>query len=169
MSAAGPVKRSAAAPGPIACAAFLATVQLLAGIAAWCLSPFPFLAVGLAVAYGMWCVLAARAGWLLGGLGAWSRLLALSLWQAPALVFSAWNLLYFFGWAGRGDVGAVVLHLWLQPFAPLWALAPGIVVADRGLYLWIQAVLPWALVVALWCLGFRRSAANRGSIGWNRT
>lgn len=169
MSAAGPVQRPAAVPGPIACAAFLATVQLLVGVAVWCLSPFPVLAMATAAAYVLWCWFAARAWWLLGGLGVWRRLLALCLWQSPALVFSAWNLLLFFGLAGRGDVGAVVLHLWLQPLAPLWAMAPGIVIADRGLYLWIQAVLPWVLVVAMWCLGFRRSATSRRDVGRNRS
>jgi hypothetical protein len=148
--------------GVVPASLFLATVQLLVGVGVWFLGPMPVIAVIASVGYAAWCLFVAHWDVLFGGgKGFFQRILILTLWQLPALITGTWAMLTFFGLAPRCDIGVVVLQIWLEPFAPLWSLLPGIMIHGRGLYLWFLCLLPWILVIGLSILAQRHARKPR--------
>jgi hypothetical protein len=148
--------------GVVSASLFLATVQLLVGVGVWFLGPLPVIAIIVSAGYILWCFFVAHWDVLLGaGKGFFKRSLILTLWQFPALITGTWAFLTFLGLAPRFDIGVVVLQIWLEPFAPLWSLLPGIMIHGRGLYLWFLCLLPWILVIGLSILAQRHARKPR--------
>ena len=134
----------------------LMTLQLLAGILVWWSSPWPWLSLLVAIAWLVVMILDLRHPRFAGALPWWQRSLALLLAESPALVFGAWNVLYFCGIASRFELGAFVIQLWLTPLMPLLAWSPGGVVLDRDLWLWVLSFSPALLIVGLVLGSYRR-------------
>lgn len=141
----------------LAVAGHLATVQLVAGTLVWWLSPWPWLSLAAAVGWLALLVVDLRHPRFAGALPLWPRTLALVLAESPALVFGAWNVLYFCGLAPRFELGAFVIQLWLTPLMPLLAWCPTGVVLGRDLWLWALSLAPLLLVIGLVLGSYRRS------------
>jgi hypothetical protein len=143
--------------GWLATAGFLILIQLLAGAGTWWLSFSPPLKVVACVAYLLWLYLAARAGWVLGGLPGWARILAVLTWQGPALVFGTWILLDFSGVVRVPDAGMVLVQVWNYPVSWLLAeLSPALAPGGHALSLWAQAGAPWLVATAVLVVAARR-------------
>jgi hypothetical protein len=138
----------------------LATLQLLAGILVWWLSPWPWLALTLAVAWLAVVIVDLRHPRFAGALPLWQRSLALLLAESPAVVFGVWNVLYFCGFAPRFELGAFVIQLWLTPLMPLLAFCPDGAVLGRDLWLWALSLAPVGLITALMLASNRRPRAG---------
>ena len=141
----------------LAVAGHLAAVQLLAGTVVWWLSPWPWLAVLVTIGWLVVMIVDLRHPRFAGALPLWQRTLALVLAESPALVFGAWNVLYFCGFAPRFELGAFVIQLWLTPLMPLLAFCPAGVVLGRDLWLWALSIAPLVLVIGLVLGSYRRS------------
>jgi hypothetical protein len=131
----------------LAVAGHVAALQLVAGVLVWWLSPWPWLSL---LATALWLgvlVMDLRHPRFAGILPRWQRLIAFMLAQGPALVFGAWNVLYFCGLAPRFELGAFVVHLWLTPLAPLLAWCPTGTLLERDLWLWALSIAPFLLVI----------------------
>lgn len=130
----------------LAVAGHLAAVQLLAGVLVWWSSPWPWLSLLVTALWLGVLIIDLRHPRFAGILPPWQRLGALALAQSPALVFGAWNLLYFLGLAPRFELGAFVIQLWLTPLMPLLTFCPAGVVLGRDLWLWALSIAPVVVV-----------------------
>lgn len=147
-------------PSVLAVAGYGALVQLAAGAAVVAAARWPWAGWVALGAYAAFLVHACRHRELLAGLGGWPRrALAVLLWQAPALVFGAWNLAGFLRWCGAFDVGCAVLQGWHAVFLPLVDLVPRGEWRLVSWYLWAASAWPLALA-ALLVLGSRPAAAR---------
>ena len=135
----------------------LMTLQLVAGVLVWWLSPWPWLSLPIAIAWLALLIVDLRHPRFAGALSWWQRSLALLLAESPAVVFGVWNVLYFCGSAPRFELGAFVIQLWLTPLMPVLALCPDRVVLGRDLWLWALSVAPLVLVIGLVLGSYRRS------------
>lgn len=133
----------------LAVAGHLAAIQLLVGTLVWWLSPWPWLSLPLAVAWLVLLIVDLRHPRFAGALPLWQRAVALVVAESPALVFGAWNVLYFCGFAPRFELGAFVIQLWLTPLMPLLAFCPDGVVLGRDLWLWALSCAPFVVVTGL--------------------
>ncbi len=132
----------------LAVAGHLAALQLVAGMACWLAAPLPALALAVALGWLLAQAWDIRHVRLAGCLPRPQLALALAIAQAPALVFGAWNILYFLGLAPRFELGAVVIQLWLTPLAPLVAWCPDGSWLGRDWWLWLLSAAPFLLVAA---------------------
>jgi hypothetical protein len=126
----------------------LVALQMVAGAIVWWLSPWPWIAVLVSMAWLAVFVGDLRHPRFAGALSRWPRLGALLLAQVPALVFGIWNVFYFLGVAPRFELGAFVVQFWLTPLMPILALCPEGVVHGRDLWLWALSVAPVFVIVA---------------------
>ena len=138
-------------------AGHLAAVQLLAGVLVWWLSPWPWLALTVALVWLALLIVDLRHSRFAGALPLWQRTVALLVAQSPAVVFGGWNVLYFCGFAPRFELGAFVIQLWLTPLMPLLAFCPEGTVLGRDLWLWALSIAPLALVIGLVLGSYRRA------------
>jgi hypothetical protein len=140
----------------LAIAGHLAAIQLLAGTLVWWLSPWPWLSLTITIAWLAVVIVDLRHHRFAGALSWWQRTMALLVAQSPALVFGAWNVLYFCGLAPRFELGAFVIQLWLTPLMPLLAFCPEGVVLGRDLWLWALSLAPFVLITGLVLASHRR-------------
>ncbi len=138
-------------------AGHLAALQLVAGVLVWILSPWPWLAMLVTLGWLVVLVADLRHPRGAGILPRRQRLVALLLSESPALIFGAWNLLYFCGWVARFELGAFVVQLWLTPLSPVLALCPGGSLLERDLWLWALSVMPFVMTAALVAVPPRRT------------
>lgn len=138
----------------------LMTLQLLAGILVWWLSPWPWLSLPIAVGWLALLIVDLRHPRFAGALSWWQRSLALLLAESPAVVFGVWNVLYFCGYAPRFELGAFVIQLWLTPLMPLLAFCPDGVVLGRDLWLWALSCAPVVLIAVLVLASWRRQPSG---------
>lgn len=141
-------------------AGHLAAVQLVAGIVVWWLSPWPWLSLSAALGWLALLVVDLRHPRYAGALPLCQRTMALLLAQSPALLFGAWNVLYFCGLAPRFELGSFVIQLWLTPLMPLLAFCPAGIVLGRDLWLWVLSLAPPLLIIGLVLGSCRRSAVE---------
>ncbi len=134
----------------------LMTLQLVAGVLVWWLSPWPWLSLPIAIAWLALLIVDLRHPRFAGALPLWQRAVALLLAESPAVVFGAWNILYFCGFAPRFELGAFVIQLWLTPLMPVLALCPDGVVLGRDLWLWALSLAPMGLIAVLILASWRQ-------------
>ncbi len=130
-------------------AGHLATIQLLAGCLSWWLSPWPWWSLMVTVGWLVLLVADLRHPRFAGSLPWWQRAIALAVVESPALVFGAWNLLSFIGFAPRFELGAFIVQLWLTPLAQVMAFCPAGALLGRDLWLWALSLAPFLLVAFL--------------------
>ena len=130
-------------------AGHLAAIQLLAGVLCWWLSPWPWWSLTVTVGWLVLLVADLRHPRFAGVLLWWQRALAITVVESPALVFGAWNLLSFIGFAPRFELGAFIVQLWLTPLAQVMAFCPAGTLLGRDLWLWALSLAPFLLVAGL--------------------
>jgi len=149
----------------LAVAGYAALIQLLAGALVIVVGPWPGIDWLVLAGYAGFLVHVCRHRDLLAGLGGWPRrMLAVLLWQAPALLFGVWNLAAFLGWCPGFDAGGALLMAWHAVFLPLTDLVPRGEYRLVAWYLWVGSAWPLVLVPVL-VSGFGCRVSGRPSEG----
>ena len=129
-------------------AGYATCVQLIAGITITAIGR-PIVAWVIFAGFVAFLVHSVRSRFLLAGMPILARSLTIALWQFPGLVFGAYNLVYFFGWADAFDLGCFVLQGWYAIFLPVLATFPGGDWNGIAMYLWATSALPFLLAITL--------------------
>jgi hypothetical protein len=122
----------------------LGGLQVLCVILAWLVSPVRPLAYLACLLWVLGCVVLVRhRNWVAGLSRPWRRWLCLLVWQLPGLSSGACALAIFSGLWQAPAIAVFLLQLWLQPLAPLIALAPRATCHAVADYLWVAALIPF--------------------------